>query len=197
MADFQAAFTRTLKHEGGYADVSDDTGGETYKGISRRWYPDWPGWSIIDNIKQTHSGPALNQGLAKSDSLAQSVLEFYKPEYWDPLHCSGIDSQAVANELYDTAILMGKKWATRFLQRALNTLNQNQAFYPDITVDGRMGPGTLRATKDCLSVNNESLLVKVMDGLQLARFINIMDKDPTQEKFARGWITHRISIGKI
>ncbi len=196
MADFQAALDRTLKHEGGYADISGDTGGETYKGISRRWYPDWPGWSSIDDLKQTHSGTALNQVLAKSDSLAQSVLEFYKSVYWDPLRCAGIDSQAVANELFDTAVLMSKKWATRFLQRALNVLNQNQAFYPDITVDGRMGPGTLRTIKDCLSVNGEPLMMKIMDGLELARFINIMDKDPTQEKFARGWITHRISIGK-
>ncbi len=196
MADFQAALAHTLKHEGGYADIPGDTGGETYKGISRKWYPDWPGWLIIDDLKQTHSGSALNKALSNSKPLDQRVQEFYISERWEPLRCAEIDSQAVVNELFDTSVLMSKKWATRFLQRALNVLNQNQAFYPDITVDGRMGPGTLRTTKDCLSVNNESLLVKIMDGLELARFINIMDKDPTQEKFARGWITHRISIGK-
>ena len=197
MANFQEAFDRTLKHEGGYAGIPDDRGGETYKGISRRWHPDWPGWLIIDDLKSSHSESTFRAALARSKSLALSVLEFYKPEYWQPLRCEEIESQAVANELYDTAILMGRRWATRLLQRGLNALNQNQAFYPDIKVDGKIGATTLRTLKNCLSVNDETLVVKIMDGLQVARFINIMDKDPTQEQFARGWITHRISIGKV
>ena len=197
MANFQEALDRTLKHEGGYGDIPDDKGGETYRGISRRWYPDWPGWLIIDDLKSSHSEATFKAALSRSEALALSVPEFYEQEYWQPLHCEEIESQAVANELYDTAVNMSKKWATRFMQRALNSLNKNQAFYPDIKVDGKIGATTLRTLKDCLSVNGEILVVKIMDSLQAARYVNLMDKDPTQEVFARGWLTHRINIGKV
>ena len=197
MANFQAAFDRTLKHEGGYANIPGDRGGETYKGISRKWNPKWPGWQTIDDYKTSLSLSALNSALAKNESLAKEVWAFYQDQYWTPLYCGEIDSQAVANELFDTAVIMSKRWATKFLQRGVNALNKDQTFYPDITVDGRMGATTLQSLKDCLSHNDESLLVKIQDGLQLGRFIDLMDKNPSQEQFARGWITHRISIGRM
>lgn len=197
MANFQAAFDRTLKHEGGYSNIPEDKGKETYRGISRRWYPEWDGWDIIDDYKTVHSLPTLNSALARNKSLAAKVRDFYKSEYWDPLHCEGMESQMVVNELYDTAVLMSKHRAVKILQRGLNALNKNEAFYADITVDGRMGAKTLQTLQDCLVHNDETLLVKIQDGLQLARFIDNMDKDPEQEHFARGWITHRINIGKV
>ena len=40
-----------LKHEGGYANVSGDLGGETYRGISRKNFPSWNGWEIVDEKK--------------------------------------------------------------------------------------------------------------------------------------------------
>jgi len=197
VADFQAAFDRTLKHEGGYADIPDDRGGETYRGISRKWNKDWPGWDIIDDLKKSYTGPHFNSALSRNKSLTESVRDFYEQEYWKQLRCSEIDSQVIANEIFDTAVLMGKSWAIRFLQRGMNALNRTGATYSDIKVDGRIGAKTLQILKECLSHNNEGLLLKIMDGLQLGRFIKIMDKDPSQEQFARGWIKHRIQIGKI
>lgn len=35
--------------EGGYANVLGDKGGETYMGISRVYWPSWPGWPVIDD----------------------------------------------------------------------------------------------------------------------------------------------------
>ena len=198
MADFQTTLNRTLKHEGGYANIPGDNGGETYRGISRRWHSGWPGWQIIDGFKTLAGKPNPNflSLLSQNEPLDGTVSGFYRGEYWIPLYCEQIDSQAVVNELFDTAVLMGKKWAVTFLQSGLNALNKNQSSYPDIEVDGKMGPTTLQTTKDCLSNNDESLLVKIQDGLQLARFIKLMDNDPSQEQFARGWIEHRINIGK-
>ena len=37
MADFNIAFEITMGHEGGYSFDKDDAGGETYRGISRRY----------------------------------------------------------------------------------------------------------------------------------------------------------------
>ncbi|MBW1801582.1 MAG: hypothetical protein JRJ85_12745, partial [Deltaproteobacteria bacterium] len=44
MAKFDEAFEKTTAIEGGYVFDPDDAGGETYKGISRRFNPSWGGW---------------------------------------------------------------------------------------------------------------------------------------------------------
>lgn len=52
MANFKIALDKVLSREGGYINDPDDKGGETYKGISRKYNPDWKGWRIIDNTKK-------------------------------------------------------------------------------------------------------------------------------------------------
>ena len=51
MANFNESFNITLGYEGGYSNDPDDAGGETYKGISRRYHPGWKGWALIDELK--------------------------------------------------------------------------------------------------------------------------------------------------
>lgn len=41
MAEFNIAFQKTLTHEGGYVNDPEDSGGETYKGISRNNHKNW------------------------------------------------------------------------------------------------------------------------------------------------------------
>ena len=51
MADFSKAWGRSSVHEGGYAHLAGDAGGETYRGIARNFHPEWPGWKFIDRVK--------------------------------------------------------------------------------------------------------------------------------------------------
>ncbi len=44
MADFKKAFQILEKWEGGYSNHISDTGGETYKGITRKNYPKMSFW---------------------------------------------------------------------------------------------------------------------------------------------------------
>lgn len=44
MADFNEAFAATSMDEGGYANHCNDNGGETYAGISRKFWPGRNGW---------------------------------------------------------------------------------------------------------------------------------------------------------
>lgn len=46
---FAKAFAATMQHEGEYANVVGDKGGETYMGISRVYWPSWAGWPVIDD----------------------------------------------------------------------------------------------------------------------------------------------------
>ena len=56
MADFDLAYAPVAKWEGGWTHDSGDKGGETYAGIARAFFPDWPGWHFIDAAKAHPTG---------------------------------------------------------------------------------------------------------------------------------------------
>jgi lysozyme family protein len=51
MAHFKTAYALTMGHEGIYSNNPKDRGGETYKGIARKFHPSWEGWKAIDRMK--------------------------------------------------------------------------------------------------------------------------------------------------
>lgn len=185
MANFNEAYNITLGHEGGYVHDPDDAGGETYKGIARRYHPSWYGWTIIDSLKVQ---PGFPHTAYQDANLDRSVREFYKQYYWDVNLLDRLSDQQIANEMFDTGVNMGTGRAAKFLQQALNLLNKNGKIYADIVVDGAMGPNTLRAAEECLSYRGNEYLYKIMNILQGQHYINYMTKSPTQEKYAYGWL---------
>ena len=78
MADFEKAFINTMGYEGGYVYDPDDAGGETYKGISRRYHPSWPGWRIIDKVKISGGDPYSD--LDDNEELEENELEQLEEE---------------------------------------------------------------------------------------------------------------------
>ena len=54
MADFLISFKKTNINEGGFVDDPSDSGGMTYAGVSRKWFPNWEGWKIVDAHKPLH-----------------------------------------------------------------------------------------------------------------------------------------------
>jgi len=186
MAEFSEAYKITSAHEGGYVNDPVDRGGETYRGISRVYHPDWRGWKRIDKQRRKAGFPG---SLAADRTLQANVKAFYKQAYWDRFQGDVIADQAVANELYDTAVNMGVRRAVRFLQSSLNLLNRNQRDYDDLIVDGWFGDKSLVALKVLLRKDRRSdALVKMMNIQQGARYVDIMARDASQERFARGWI---------
>ncbi len=179
---FETAFKNTMGHEGGYANDPDDHGGETYKGISRKFHPQWKGWKEIDQL--------LASGHAKSyidnDSfLLTQTKAFYKRWYWDKIKLSTIISRPLAEELFDTAVNQGRKTAIRYLQEALNLLNNNEKKYKELKVDGIIGQKTIKTTNAFMW---PKILVKCINGFQFMRYYNLATKDKTQEKFMFGWL---------
>ncbi len=186
MANFTQAYNLTSAHEGGYVNDATDRGGETYRGISRVHHPSWAGWSKIDALKRRRGFPRI---LDTDRSLQASVKSFYKRKYWDRFLGDAITDQQVADELYDTGVNMGVRRSVRFLQNALNLLNRNQKNYNDLVVDGWLGQGTLKTLSTYLQLDrNSQVLLKMMNTQQGARYIEIMETDPSQEKYARGWL---------
>lgn len=184
MANFLEAYKITLSHEGGYVDDKDDAGGETFNGISRKYNPSWSGWTTIDQHKQRTGFPesAYNDTL-----LDDEVHAFYKAKYWDVNLLDHVASQPVANEMFDTGVNMGIGRAGKFLQRAVNLLNNNGERWDDIVEDGDVGGNTLKALNACLAFRGDETLYKILNVLQGMHYINYMTKSPTQEKYAYGW----------
>ena len=135
MAGFNEAFSKTMLHEGWYSNDPADPGGETFKGISRRYHPDWPGWDYVDRRDFSHE-------------LENLVREFYLKTFWEPLNLSECPLQPLANELFDTSVNCGTRMAVVFLQRAINALNQYGKKTEDVVVDGVLGPKTMNALSD-------------------------------------------------
>ncbi len=186
MADFEAALALLLRHEGGYANDPIDRGGETYRGIARRIHPDWSGWKRIDAAKRRAGFP---RSLAADAALRKAVAAFYRRYYWGPLRGARIGDQALAAELLDSAANLGVRRAGRLLQEALNLLNRNQKNYADLVVDGWVGPKTLAALEALLAVDRGAHhLLRLLNALQAAHYIELLRRDPSQERFARGWL---------
>lgn len=189
MADFDIAYGETEIREGGYVNDPVDKGGETHRGVARRFNPDWKGWPIIDRIKKEHPKD-FKQRINANDELAELAKELFRQRYWNPVRGDEIPNQHIANKVFDTGVNQGVGRSVRFLQEGLNLLNRNQKNYADIEVDGSFGDKTLATVKAFLKLEKDEpdYLLKILNLLQANQYIEIMRKDSTQERFARGWL---------
>lgn len=167
-----------IRVEGGYTDDPTDSGGQTNYGITKE--------------------VALANGYTghMKDMSVEFARSVYRNKYWHPI--GGEDvlnlSEVVAAEMMDTGVNMGPSRAVRFLQRALNTFNKNETLYPDLEVDGGMGPNTLSALRDYLQTREEGVLVKMLDCLQGAKYVRLAEERKKDERFIYGWFKNRIGI---
>lgn len=171
-----------IKREGGYANNPADRGGATKYGIT-------------EAVART-SGYKGNM----KDLPLDVAKAIYKKQYWTAPRFDQVNiiSSAVAEELLDTGVNCGTGFAKPLLQRALNLLNnQGKAGYADLEVDGVYGSETLRALKTYLSKRGkegEKVLVRVLNIMQGQRYIEICERNPSQEQFFYGWIANRVVI---
>ena len=117
MANFDIAYKRTCKFEGGWVNDDADSGKETYKGISRVVNPNWSGWKIVDSYKKKSNFP---KNLDSDTKLQSLVKELYKTNYWDKVWGDKINNQKVANDLYDTGVNMGVTMSIKLSERQFN-----------------------------------------------------------------------------
>ena len=140
MANYSIAYNKVIKVEGGYVNDPDDAGGETYMGISRKFNPNAKFWKIIDEIKSINkniTNKEMNTILKKNNSIIGEIKNIYKNKYWDKLYLDNLNSQKIAEELFDTAVNMGVSVAIKILQNSLR-----------VKTDGKM-------TNDLIKIVNE------------------------------------------
>jgi lysozyme family protein len=189
MADFDIAYGETEIREGGYVNDPVDRGGETHRGVARRFHPDWEGWKIVDKYKKDFPED-FTRRINEDQKLIELSKALYRKNYWEPIRGDDIPNQHVANKVFDTGVNQGVATSVRYLQDGLNLLNRNEKNYPDIEVDGKFGDQTIKTLNALLDLEDgqPDYLLKVLNVLQAAFYIDIMRRNPSQQRFARGWL---------
>ena len=181
---FNEALKHTLRFEGGYANDPADSGGETFRGISRRNWPGWPGWEMIDRVKArgTTTAKLIDFFFRDSPEMEQSVAAFYHKNFWRPFEKLEADDRVMA-KLFDTAVNVGVGGAVKMLQRAINRLGP----ISQLAVDGQIGPWTISAYNLATS-GDEVCFLDTFCREQEAHYRRIVARKPSQTKFLKGWL---------
>lgn len=168
MAEFTDALNRVLAAEGGMVLTNDpdDRGGQTYAGIARRSWPKWEGWYHID----------------KGDPVPERLVnDFYRNNFWFPIHGDEIKNQRIATSLFSFAVNAGVSTAVRRAQEAAC-----------VAADGVIGKLTIFALN---SIDPELFLARFALA-KVAKYRDICTKDRSQLKFILGWLNRTLEEAK-
>ncbi len=162
----------TIDLEGGYVDHPDDPGGKTKYGITER---------VARANGYKGDMKDLTTGFAYTIYVSEYLI---KPGFGDM-------PEAIRAELFDTGVNMGPPTAAKFLQRALNALHAS-----GLVVDGQCGKRTQAALTAYLQSrkNSEVILLKALNCLQGARYIELVESNSKNRSFINGWIANRVEI---
>ena len=153
--------------EGGYVNDPRDPGGETNHGITV---------AVARDHGYTGAMKELTQEQA-SEIYITSYIE--KPNYVEIISLS----PAVGQKLVDAGVNAGTTRSSRWFQTALNSLSRGGVDYPNVTVDGRIGTGTITSYK---GLQNKRGRVKACELV-----IKLMERYPsiiTAGGMLLGWI---------
>lgn len=165
--------------EAGYVDHPHDRGGPTC-------------WGITEQVARAYGYRGDMRELPRSTALA-----IYRERYWlEPRFDQvAVRSTLLGEELLDTGANLGPSVASTLLQRWLNGFNRRQRAYPDIRVDGRIGPMTLYALDQFIAyrgVEGIGVLHRALNCSQGEKYLALAEADETQESFLYGWVLNRV-----
>ncbi|MES3153834.1 glycoside hydrolase family 108 protein [Sphingomonas faeni] len=168
-----------IDREGGYSNHPADRGSPTRYGIT-------------ESVARSNGYPGDMRNFPRDQAKT-----IYRRLYWTRPAFDQIATRApkIAEELFDTGVNMGPAVAATLLQRALNALNRGATDYPDMLLDGRIGPATLTALDTFLARRKpagETVLLKAIEALQGERYVALAETRPANEAFLYGWLANRV-----
>ena len=164
--------------EGGYVDDPSDSGGETNFGI-------------------TVAVARVAGYMGSMRNMPRTVaFDIYATKYWDGVRADELSelSEIIAEEVVDTGVNMGRVRAGKFLQRALNVLNNQAKLYKDLKIDGGIGSKTIAVLRTYLMHRDAEVLAKALNCLQGAFYIELAERREKDEKFVYGWFKNRVVL---
>lgn len=159
MANFKKSLEKVLRWEGEWSNHEADKGGCTMKGITLATYQNYFGKDkTCEDLR----------------NIPQYQVEYiYKIGYWDKIKGDYIQSQSVAELLFDMAVNSGPRTAIKKMQMLVN-----------VEADGIVGPKTIAAINN----KNSNLLFKEFFDVRVAYYKMIVQKNPSQKVFLIGWL---------
>ncbi|CDY77944.1 Phage protein [Caballeronia glathei] len=167
-----------IGREGAYSNQAADAGGETM-------------WGVTIAVARAfgYVGPMRDMPRA-------TAVQIYTSRYWLQPKLDLVDavSPALADKLFEIGVNTGQATGVRFLQRALNVLNQAGHAFPDLVVDGGIGAMTIAALKAFLAARGAEghrVLLGMVSAQQSVYYIECAEKRVENETFEYGWQLNR------
>nr|WP_284701212.1 glycosyl hydrolase 108 family protein [Rhodoplanes tepidamans] len=157
---------RVLVYEGGYSNHPSDPGGPTNKGIIQRVYD---GYRKAEGLE-----PRSVRELTKAE-----LTDIYRRQYWDKVQADRLPA-GVDFVMFDSAVNSGPSQATKWLQRALGS----------VQVDGELGEATIAAAQ--AHPDHDALIAGV-----LSRRLGMLQNLRTWSVFGVGWGRRVASVRAI
>lgn len=176
--DFSTIINSLIGKEKGFSDNPSDKGSPTNFGITE---------AVARQNGFTGDMRDLPRSLAESIYLEQYIIG---PGFDKVAMCAIF----VGEELIDTGVNMGPKQASIMFQRLLNAFNKRGSKYPDLVVDGVIGPVSIAAFKKYMVFRGSEgigVFVNALNHLQGYRYLELAEKHESQEDFFYGWIKNR------
>lgn len=162
--------------EGGYVNDPKDPGGETNHGITL---------ATARAAGYTGTMRDLDQNTATNIYVTNYINQ---PGYGDIITLS----PAVGQKLVDAGVNVGPGRSSRWFQAGLNSLSRGGTDFPQINVDGKVGPGTA-STYSALQKKRGKVLaceltIKLLDAQQAVYYMSLTNLSV----YTPGWVDHRI-----
>lgn len=161
-----------MQHEGGekLTHISGDTGGWTKWGITLATW-------IKSGVDKDRDGDIDLEDLKLS--TIQDAENIAKNMYWNPVWGDMIQSQSIAEFLFDWGYNSGTSRAVKKIQEILGT-----------GTDGVMGPKTLAA----INKSDARTLFNKLKASREVFYRAIVASNPSQKKFLNGWLNRNNSF---
>jgi lysozyme family protein len=162
MSNQKISIAKTLVHEGGFQKNPED-------------HANWTGGKIgVGTLVGTKYGITTIDlpGVDIENLTEDQAIGYYSEHYWKSGY-SQIESQDVADKLFDLGVLFGVRVAVGVLQVVLG-----------ITSDGVFGPATLSSVNQ----TEPASLYNAYKAAMVTHAINVATANPPEREFLSGWI---------
>lgn len=169
MTNLDAAFNYTIGNEGSrYTNDSDDRGGPTKYGITKKTYEHFFGHVVLDREIER-----MTPEIAK---------QIYAALYWAPLHCGEMKQLPFAMAIFDSGVLYGVGTIALMVQRTLSLCGA------PLKLDGILGDKSLGFLNLMGGASGTRIsFMNTFHGLLLERIEAVIVANHKDEKYRRGW----------